>query len=301
MKTRFWKAVFYFVIPVFLIQVIGCGTTKSVYRKVTGGNSGLKKKIMVLPVIDQPRLGEARAAQVTERLISLLKQDGGLLVQKGMKFTPSAQKMRSPEFGMGIDPDLAKRAEELGMNVLIMAVLTPFEEDTRKSGWWPFRSIKRELKISLLVNAIDVVNGTLLLTSLETRRVEVSQNAEQGEEDKKKIDDHELEEALSRILERQAAAISSGLRESPWFGRVISTDQKTVTINAGRDIGLTPGRVFDVFSRGEPIQTASGRSLFPLGPKVGEIKTVDIMDSYASAVPLNGGHFRAGQVIKIKN
>ncbi|MBW1912210.1 MAG: hypothetical protein JRI43_03360, partial [Deltaproteobacteria bacterium] len=76
---------------------------------------------------------------------------------------------------------------------------------------------------------------------------------------------------------------------------------KTIIISAGEDVGLSAERVFEVFGRGDSIRSASGRSLYLLGPKLGEIKTVKVMESYSSAVPLAGEQFRPGQVIKLKN
>jgi hypothetical protein len=301
MKRDVFRWVFPVILSFLLIQWSGCSTTKSVYRKVMPGNGGLRKRVLVLPVINHARVGDSKAAQITTSLINLLKKEGDFIVQKGMKSMRSTQKIRSSEFGIIIDPDSAKRAEELGMNAIIMGVLNPFEETTRKIGIWPFRKSRREIEVSMLVNAIDVINGTLFMSHLETRKIKISKDALEWEGDKKKIDGHLLEKVLSRILESQTSAITRALKDQPWYGRIISANQKTVMINAGKDIGLTQGREFDVFGRGESILSVSGKSLYLLGPKVGVIKAVSIMKSHSSTVPLNGAHFSAGQVIKIKN
>jgi len=301
MKRDIFRWVFPVILSFFLIQWSGCSTTKSVYRKVKPGNGGLRKRVLVLPFIDQAKVGGSKAAQITTSLTNLLKKEGGFIVQKGMKPMFSTQKIRSSEFGIIIDPDLAKRAEELGMNVLIMGVLNPFEETTRKTGIWPLRKSRREIEVSMLVNTIDVISGTLFMSNLETRRIKIPEDASEWEGDKKQIDGQLLEKELSRILASQTSAITRTLMDRPWYGRIISANQKTVMINAGKDIGLTQGRKFDVFGRGESILSASGKSFYLLGPKVGVIKAVSVMQSHSSTVPLNDGPFSAGQVIKIKN
>ena len=189
------------------------------------------------------------------------------------------------------------------MNVVITVVISPFETRSKKTGIWPFRGTKTEFEVSMVVNALDVTNGTLFLTNLESERVRAQVEGDflvlEGKEPR--IDEAALDKALPKIVKAQASAIADALQDHPWSGRILSADKEGVMISAGHDIGLKPESVFEVFARGEPIQSASGRSLFLLGPKVGEIKTVEIMETYAAAVPLGEARFNAGQVIRIKD
>lgn len=308
MKKKIFSRMLLAVLISLLIHASGCSTTKSIYKsisqKVKKGEPDLRKRVLIFPVIDQAGVGEKKVAEITETLIELLKKEGQLLVRKADQSIPSTVKLRSPKYSIAIDPDLAKRAEELGMNALITAVLNPFEVSSKKRGLWPFRKIQQEMEISLLVNAVNLSNGTLFLTNLETRTVKLPKDksgSQSAEKKKKKISDQQLDKALSRLLEDQATAILRGLQNQPWNGRVLSAREKTIIINAGKDVGLTPGRVFEVFGRGDSIISASGRPLFLLGPKVGEIKTVKVMETYSSAIPLTGGTFRAGQIIRLKD
>lgn len=289
------------IILFFLIQGIGCGTAKSVYRTVRPEKGGLRKKVLLLPVLDRAGLGEAKMAQITDALIERLKEDEQLLVERGPNPRPSTRRARSPEFGIVVDPALIKSADELGLGVLIMGVLNPFEVTSRKRGIWPIRFMRHNVEVSLLINAFDVIDGTLFLTHLEARKIKISGDDLEVEGNPQKIDEEKLEKALSRIVEDQAETITEGLREQPWRGKVVSAEGETITINAGTDVGLTNDVVFEVFEIGEAIRSASGRNFYLLGQKVGEIKTVNVMQSRASAVPLSGKQFRAGQIIKVKD
>jgi hypothetical protein len=259
------------------------------------------KKVLVLPVVDQAGVGKAKATAITTTFTQLLNEDDQIKVYKANKPMSATIKTRSPEFGIVIDPNIARRAEEMGMNVLITMVLNPFEISLKKSGIWPFRKLRPKAEVSVLVNAVDIINGTLFLTHLETEEIKIPEEISDWEAEKKKIDDYVLEEVLPDLLEEQASAVSSGLEDHPWWGRVISVDTNTVMINGGNEIGLTEGRTFEVFAIGESIRSVSGKSIYLLGPKVGEIKTTQVMKSSSSAVPLNGGDFKPGQVIKIKD
>jgi hypothetical protein len=286
----------------FLILGVGCGTTKSVYKKVASKDTGLKKRVLVLPILDQAGVGDAKAEELTDKLLEFLKEGEHLLVYKGTVPPPSRQRIRSPKFAVVIDPAMIEKADQMGMNVLVAGVLNPSEMRARKWGWWPIRGVKREVEISLLLNAYDIITGTLLLTHLETRKIKVStDNPEWEEEGKYDIDETELEEELSEILEDQASALRDELEDQPWRGKIMSVDGETFMINAGMDIGLSNGCMFQVFSKGERIRSLSGKYFYLLGSKVGEIKTIKVMDSHASAVPVNGGPFKTGQIITIKN
>jgi hypothetical protein len=286
----------------FLLLGVGCGTTKSVYKKVSFKDTELKKRVLVLPLLDQAGLGEAKAEALTARLVELLKEGESLSVYRGTMPTPSRQRVRSPEFAVVIDPALIEKAGQMGMNVLIAGVLNPREVGISSWGVWPFKFVKRQMEVSLLLNAYDIIDGTLFITHLEARKIKISKDdLELAAEGKPEIDEGKLEEELSDILEDQASTIRDELEEHPWRGKIMSVDGETLMINAGSDIGLSNGSVFQVYSKGERIRSLEGKYFYLLGPKVGEIKTVNVLDSQASAVPVEGGPFRPGQIITIKD
>lgn len=312
-RSTFSKIFLIFTLTL-LIPFAGCSTTKSMYQsakeKVIPRKAKLKKKVLVMPFLDQAGMGEKRVQDMTETLLGMLEKDKHLLINRSNEPVPSSLRMRSPRFGIVIDPDLAKRAEELGMNVVMTVVLPPFEVHSKVWGIWPFRKVKRDLEVSVVVNALDIVNGTLFLTHLESKKVRMQDPLWEDEDEKLELKEEELfeevdrkkfEKALSKILKDQASAIRKGLALQPWSGRVLSTDGKTLIISAGKDIGIQQGNVFEVFGRGESIRSSSGRPFYLMGEKVGEIETVSVKDKYSSAIPLNGDQFKAGQIVKLRH
>ncbi len=281
----------------FLTLGMGCGTTKSLYRSVIpDGNEGLKKRIWVMPPLDQAGVGEKKIEEITAKLTDQLAKNSHFLVYKGTKISSSSQITLTYQSAFILDPALLKSADDMGINVLIVAALNPFETETRRRGIWPFRKTRQEVNISLLVNAVDVIDGSFFLTNLVTKEEEIS--AEPTE--KASIKKTEMDEALAELLHDQATAIGDKLRDYPWRGKITSADPEGLRINAGRDIGLKTGQVFEVFAKGTSIHSMNGKDFPLLGPKAGEIETVTVMDSTAKAVPLIGGPFEAGQVIREK-
>jgi len=288
------------LILLLLIQGIGCGTIGSLYHTVMPGyEDKIKKRVWVVPFLDEAGVGEKITAQTAADLEGLLEKTGRFLVIKGMKTTPSSHIVLTPESVFMVNPALIKSADEMGIDIMIVGALSPFETNSRREGIWPFRKTKQKVDISLLVNAVDVINGGFLLSHLETVGRDVS-SSDDGEERKSTLKRTTLDEALSEIIENQADKITEELRTHPWRSRVTSVDAEGLLVDGGRDIGLENGSVFEVYGIRGSIQSSDGRNIPLLGDKVGEIEVVKVLDASVEATPLTGGPFEAGQVIQLK-
>lgn len=316
MKNTPFRIAFLSLAAALLLCVTGCGTVKSVYNyldkpevtplgRTKADKSGLKKKVLVLPFLNQGELPEKRFDEISSAFLSLLEKDDRILLHVSRDPIPSTLKVRSPRFGIVIDTDVAKRAEEMGFNVLVTVVINPADLRFKRTGVWPLRKLKREVEMSMVVNALDLINGTLFLTQLEAEKMDFGVDEVDEEEEIKlempEINDKTFSALWRRIVERQVSALKTALRNQPWTGRVLSARGENVIVNAGKRVGLNSGSVFEVFSRGDPIRSASGRSIYLLGPKVGEIRAVGIMEDSAAAVPVTEASYQAGQVIRVKN
>ena len=317
MKKNLSTGIFIIILVYYMIHLAGCSTAgsvyetgvstaKSAYGRVRGGiGQGekplLKKKILVLPIMDQAGMGEGMVEEVTAKMVNLLNKEGHFIVHKaGVSMTPMAKK-RSAQFGIVIDPDLAQMTEEMGMNILITSILTPFEIHSRIVGVWPLKKTKREIEISLVVNVLDITNGTLFLTNLESKKIDLNLDEMEIREGRVKLDESTLNRILLPMLEDHASAVRGVLADQPWTGRLLSADKAAIMINAGKDVGIMEDRVFEVFGEGESIRSVSGKIIYLLGPKIGEIKATEVMQGYSLALPLSGAEFKAGYVIKLKD
>lgn len=317
--TRKCVHIFFFAaMGLFLVLGAGCKTydtasktvksatqkVQAVYKDVvpwdSAGGDKLRKRVVVAPFLDQANLGKARVEEMRAEFIALLREDKALLVHDIQELAPTRAKIRSPKYGIVTDPDLAKRAEAMGMNVLVTVVLNPIEIEYRRVGFYPFRWLKKELEISIVVNATDTINGTLFLTSLESKILKVPKEL-QEEKDLAEILAHEkFIKTSNKILDRQASAVKKGLDDHPWAGKVLSVAGEKVMVSAGEDVGVIVGDVFEVFERGKPIRAAGGTHIFLLGAKVGEVRIDQIMEKHSAATPLSDTKFQAGQVIRLK-
>jgi hypothetical protein len=288
------------LILLLLIQGIGCETMGSLYNTVMPRDvDKIKKRVWVVPFLDQAGIGEKITAQTATDLEGLLEKTGRFLVVKGMKTTPSSHIVLTPESIFMVNPALIKSADEMGIDIMIVGALSPFESNTRREGIWPFRKAKQKVDITLIVNVIDVINGGFLLSHLESVERETSSRIE-GEEQQSTLKRTTLHEAFSKIIENQAEVITEELRAHPWRSRLTFVDAEGLIIDGGRDIGLENGSVLEVYEIKDSIQSLDGRNLPLLGDKVGEIEVFKVLDSSIEATPLTGGPFEVGQVVQLK-
>jgi hypothetical protein len=291
-----------------LLGSSGCSTTKRLYGKISSGSSGLKTRVYVLSFWDQAGLGAERTEKLTDQFLSVLNKDGSFVIEWSRKYTTASDKARFPQFGIVTDPEEARRASEMGMNIMLTGVFSPMETQRIKTGIWPFRKIKDETTIAMYVNAFDVITGTLLLTHLQSIKIRteadiIDEDDEEPAEPQKikpQISEETLMKSFSEIVEDQAEEVGSAISERPWLGRIISSDASGTFIDAGSDVGVVPGNVFDVLGTGETLRSVTGQSLSLLGPKVGELKVTEVMKDRALTSVEEGTAFTAGQIIRFK-
>lgn len=313
MKIKNRPARYHVMITILITTLFGCttarnvyeagsDTAKAVYRTVTPGDKAiLKKRVLVVPVIDHAGLGEDLANRLTDELVTLLQKQEKLLVNKSDFEITRELKMRSPQFGIVVDPKLGEKSAKMGINVLITSVLNPLETRIKSKYFWPIKKVKKEIDVSMVVNVFDPISGTLYLTNMESRKKEIETDEFEPQGREGDIEPGLLYERLRRIVEDQASEITKVLEDQPWTGQIIQVDEAGVRINGGKDIGVKPGNIFEVFSEGDKLESASGRALSLMGAKMGEIRVNEVGESRSLAVKLNDSHLEAGQLVRLKN
>ncbi len=305
-KTRQGKLLFTLV---FLLALsFGCSATKSAVetvlprsmaKKILPGGNYLKKRVMVFPFVDQGGLGPERARELSEAFYGLMEKSPSLILYKSPDGTYSSLSMSSPQFGVVTSSVLVDLAEQMGMNALLIGVLNPIEVSINKTGLWPFDSWKKIYTVSVAVNIIDIATKTLLLTQLDLQEFYMPLD-EAEDEDEQEYIKRVTSEAFPEIVENLAEAVEDRLMKNPFTGKILAIDEGTIMFNAGSEVGLKQGQVFDVFSLGKAIPSATGRDVHLFGDKIGEIKTATVMEKHSLAEPLSGGPFAAGQIVRFK-
>jgi hypothetical protein len=97
-----------------------------------------------------------------------------------------------------------------------------------------------------------------------------------------------------------AEIVARELHRQPWTGSILAVENNAIMINAGKEVGLDPGKLFEVFAPGKPIPSGSQRTIFLLGEKIGMIKVNSVMEAHALAEPVSGGPFEPKQFVRFR-
>ncbi len=284
-----------------ILLPVACQTTASLVSRVLPDNDWPKKRVLVMPAADLTGIPlDELMDTISEELSKSLRKTG---------FFNVYQQNKAKEFplfkpGVSKDPELMREAKEMGINAIIFETLNVLETNPVKSGVWPFRSEAHRFTVSMSIDIVDVTRGTMILSKELIENITLS-DEETTEEIEKSIDvetkKRALKECLPDIIKNAAIATSLSLNQEVWTGRIISVDKKRIIINAGRDVGLRPGIVFEVFGEGECITSFKGQIYQLPGTKVGEIKIGRIKPRHSFAEPIEEGDFKPGQIIRVKD
>lgn len=271
----------------------------SIAKKVLPGQPLLKKRVMVLPFVDQAGVGKEMSDSLSRGFYDALKKAPYLLLSQPPDGIFSSMAMRSPQYGIVTSSRLIDFAEGQGMNAIVVGVLNPVEIDARKTGIWPFDKWRKYFIISVSVNVIDTISKTLFLTHLESEEFSVPLD-EAEQMDPESFTANCQREALPELVDEQVGAIQTALDSEPWTGKIMAVENGTIMINAGDDVGAKVGQQFEVFSLGKAIPAGSGRKVHLLGGTEGVIETTSVMESHALADAVSGGPFTAKQLVRPK-
>lgn len=289
------------VFLLLLVFLAGCATGPSLFSRALSDNNWPKKRVMVMPVINLTGLASDELVDaVSEEGSTILQESGFFIVYQHNKTTQSY----SLQVGKPVDPELVRVSQERGINALIFETINPIEVDLVRKGIWPFRKRAQRFTVSVNINIVGVNTGTVILGEDIAKEVTFS-----GEEIKTETEEtpyaekkrRALKECLPEIIKKAAKATTRSLNQQVWTGRIVSLDQQGIMVNAGRDVGLRPGVVLEVFCTGECITSCTGQTYELPGVKVGEIKIVVLKTRHSFAEAIKGNSFKPGQIIRVKD
>jgi len=184
------------------------------------------------------------------------------------------------------------------MNILITHVLEPINYTAKKRGIWPFRKLKGEYEVAMLVNAVDIINGTLIVSSRDTDTINMGPVPE-GEKTPPAWSEDAMNKVLEDLQESQASILQKALEKQEWKENITLVDGK-IRINGGANSGISKGDVFEVFGKGDSVKSATGKEYYIQGIKIGEITITDVLEDHSFAVPVGDKVFENGQIIALK-
>jgi curli biogenesis system outer membrane secretion channel CsgG len=251
-------------------------------------------------------------AGITEMLITELMKTGRFIVLERGSINEVMGEQDFGASGRVRAESAAKVGDILGAQLLVKGAVTEFTE--KESGGMGGIAIggvaiggkSNTGHVALDMRMIDSVSGQILAS--ERAESKITQTGVGGiaflgpvafgGAGYKKTS---LGKATREAVHKAVLAVIARMEQMPWEGRVVEVKNGKVYINAGSDLNIMAGAVFQVFNRGdELIDPGTGESLgFELTP-AGSIRVTSVMQKASVAEAVSGSGFKRGDVLKMQ-
>lgn len=284
----------------------GCGTIRSVGEKISPvglvkkmmpRTAELNKRVMLFDPVDQAGYGPEVTSRIAMEMREMLEEHSRFIVEKppeGVEWKDAGLDLR-----IAAPVDLLDFCREEGISTIITLMLSPVESTPKTTGIWPFKSQSIVFSIPVRLTALDVVNGTILLTR-STVEEDVVKLIDAEMSTDRELLDRFSSGTVPRIVARQVGELVEEMDRWLWRGSIVAVEENKVIINAGTDLGVKEGSRFEVLGEGETILARDGRTLTVPGVKVGELVVTEPGARKSAAEPAGDAHLEPGLIIRYK-
>jgi len=204
-----------------------------------------------------------------------------------------------PERGALNNMAIAQSGRSLGMGAVITGRLANISGFEREKGFWLFKENQHYERIMIQVEMYATETGAKILSEAYSREIEISDTEFQALANGSVENSPQVMEAFQDIAEDIADDVCNILNEMPWIGFVTRVEKNIVTLSAGSDAGLVPGRRLELYNSDRIFQTPKGTRFFVPGAKTGEIEITAVEANRARAILLPESNAKPGYTVRI--
>jgi len=280
----------------------GCATTEKITADILGKGPTLSKKISFLPPVNGSGYGgeDFQRAAAAQLRAFLNRRCDNLRIMDSRNILKALQDIPRLPSGQIDNLALAKPGRVFGLSAVVNQTIGQMECLTEKRGIWGFRRTCRLARLSFRVRVYDIETTAILLDEIVEEDVEVSEYDWDNIKTANGYNKGIASRLLAKMTDKTGNIICERLAEEPWKGYIITGSDKTFTISAGTDVGLTVGDVLEVFGLGEPMKGQEGHIYLVSGPKIGEIKITKVKKDRAEAAGILGYDLEQSSFVQLK-
>lgn len=293
------------VVIVMTSVLTGCAPIKRITREVTGPGGDLKKKVAIAVFETRISIAAEELRDIFEQQLSakISRACSNTLLEKSDGKTDSELFQKLPLLPNGhIDTfSLASSGRKFGINAVVSGILLDLRIDQKSHGFWWFKGASPVVELMVGVVTIDSETGARIVDDRFTRKI----NLKDSELASLKAKDINtivgvLKKPFQRIADDAGEAVCDALNDQAWKGFIISIIKDRVILSSGKNSGLVPGDLLDVYGSGETISGYAGQQFFLPGIKIGEIKITGIYPNRSEAIVVSGSEIKEGCAVKHK-
>jgi hypothetical protein len=270
--------------------ITGCAFQNPI-RTIGFSNTGLKKKIAILP---------AEQVLKDERLKLLFEKSLADNIEKKCSDMILLKPEQTKSLQTSDNLALAEAGKALGVNAIVRARLGTVSIGKEEKGFPMFKRLRNIASVYADIQILDTATAAKLIEQSLTRNTEANDADIDLIKTGKDFGGSFMGNMLSDMAAEFAVKICDTITVQPWQSYVVSGSKGVFTISGGKDAGIQPGELLNVYDRGETLSGAEGQRFFKPGPKIGELKVIAVFPDRAEAIAFAGKDFREGSSVRQK-
>ena len=195
---------------------------------------------------------------------------------------------------------LAQLGRQAGMNAIVSAEIMGITGKEEKRGILLFKDLHQFIYIQVKVEVYDTQSGVKLLDERYSEEIEIDELELELYKKKEVVSRSEVDDAFLKISEDTGEKICKAVNIAPWQGYITSVTETNIIISSGKKVGLVPGAVLEVFTKGEIIKGVGEHRFHMPGRKTGEVKLTEVYADTCEAVFYSGSGIQEGYSVKFK-
>jgi hypothetical protein len=284
-----------------MLFTLSCSTMPKVIKP---GNPGtyLKKQICITQFEDKKRFDDAYLEQpIQERLLNALLANCKkpvFIVPGQSQFPAELDTLPMLPTGFKDNMAIADIGRQNGFNAIVTGVISDIRQKD-EINW--FTGDRSYFQVSITAEIYDTQTAAKLLDKTYLHEVEVDvDKATESEKETEYFDIIAIEKVLKRIVDEMRTDICNTVSFIPWLGFIIAADGDTVTISAGKNVGLRAGRHLNIYQNDQIMTAGLGNRYRIPGPHIGELKLVSVSENQSQAVIVEGTGAVVGNSVSLK-
>jgi hypothetical protein len=266
---------------------------------------GLQKRIGVAPfqLLTQYTDPYSRTLMQTYVLDAIRSECSGIvfLDPADEAYPPVLRSLPRLESGDLDNLQAAVIGRQLGLNAVMVGTLTSVGTEQKDWGFWLLKQTRHFVRVRVLLEIYDTETATKLVDEAASRQVRIDAADAEMIKRNESIDSGFVEEVLETMAQDLGEDVCEAVEDQNWKSFVISAGSEEVWIATGSRSGLQPGRVLEVFESNTIMEGFGGHRYFKPGPKVGEVKLVEVEPWRSKAVVIAGGDIQPLSTVKAKD
>ena len=195
--------------------------------------------------------------------------------------------------------NLLKTSRNFGLNAIVMANVCDIFTKKETSGILWFRDKHDVMMLRVAVKVYDTESGAKIFDESFIRKTDIDEAASKKIISEKKVDQMVLAKILKDITKEAADKLSDVLTAQHWTGFLKSTDKEKIIISSGRNTGLKPGNLLEVYDT-KTIKGYKDSKFIIIGNKTGMIQITEVSPDTSQAILVAGAKIRKGDLLKPK-